>query len=65
MSQENRIPGSTLKKNLKIILGTSQTLVKMQRTDIERQYYCLKNFTLERLSLPHNKSNNTAESLET
>ena len=38
-SKENRTPGLMLEENLKIILGTSQTLVKMQGIDRERQYF--------------------------
>ena len=52
--QENLTLGQCLKKHLKIILGTSQTLVKMQGIHKEWEYYCLKNFTFKRCSLQYN-----------
>ena len=60
-SQKNRTPGSMLKRKPKICLRTSQASVKIKRIDRERQYYCLKIFTVGRSSLQHN---NTAEPLE-
>ena len=39
-----RKSNTQVKKNLRIALGTSQTFIKIQRIDRERQYYCLKDF---------------------